>query len=316
MEFKDYYKILGVQRNASADQIRAAYRRLARRHHPDVNPGDAQSGTRFKEINEAYEVLHDPEKRKRYDAFGSNWRRTGSYDDAFRRAWADRGRVRGAGPGFGGVGGGGSGFSDFFDALFRGMGIDPGSGGARGQPPADLEEPLDVALDEVASGGTRVLTVQSPGTDGAVRTRRVEVSIPKGVPDGQRLRIAGEGGVRADGTRGDLFLRVRTAPDPHFERDGADLITELEIGLTEALLGVAVRVRGLSGRTLEMRVPPETRDGAVLRLRGQGLPVYRSSEHGDLRVRMRVRMPTHLTERERHLFSELAALRGEHPLTA
>ncbi len=308
MDYRDYYKILGVERAASPDELKRAYRRLARKHHPDVNPDDAQAAERFKEINEAYDVLSDPAKRKRYDAFGRNWRQTGSYDEAFRRA----GAYRQAGPGgFTDFFGGGAGFSDFFEALF---------GAGRGRPAAavsaDVERPLEVALHEVANGGKRLLTTQIPGADGRSRTRRIEVSIPIGARDGQRLRIAGEGAVRPDGSRGDLFLRVRTVLPKGVERNGEDVRADLEIGLSEAMLGAEISVPGLLGKELRMRVPPETRNGTVLRLREQGLPNLRSKRRGDLLIRVKVRLPRNLNEREQALFRELAEIRGERPRSA
>ncbi len=300
MEFKDYYQTLGVPRSASANDIKAAYRRLARKFHPDVNPGDAAAGVRFKEINEAREVLSDPDKRARYDAFGANWQRTGSFDEAFRRSG-------GRADGFDG-----SGFSDFFQTLFGGgfAGRAP-----RPAPPPHVEEELPVSLAEVAQGGRRALTMRVPAPDGSVRQRRLQVTIPPGVRDGQRLRVAGEGPVRADGSRGDLLLRVRLTPDERFERDGGDLIVTADVGLAEAMLGARVTVPALDGARLTVRVPSEVQDGQRLRLRGQGLPRPDGSR-GDMFVRVRVRLPRNLSERERGLFRELAQLRGEHPAPA
>ncbi len=304
MEYQDYYKTLGVSRQASDTELKRAYRRLARRYHPDVNPGDAQADTRFKEINEAYQVLSDPEKRKRYDRFGSNWRRTGSFEEAFRHA----GAPHGASPrGFAGAG-----FSDFFESLFGSMGF----GGQRPGPPpsADVEDRLDIALREVAEGGQRSLALRIPQANGHVREQRIDVTIPRGVRDGQRLRVAGQGSIRPDGSRGDLYLRVTVAPDSRFERHDADLHTTVTIGLTEAMLGANVTVPTLGGPSLTMRVPPETRDGSRMRLRGQGLPQASSAERGDMLVRIRVRLPQDLSHREQALFRELAELRGEQPL--
>ena len=299
VDFRDYYQVLGVSRSASAEEIKTAYRRLARKYHPDVNPGDGSAEARFKEINEANEVLTDPEKRTRYDAFGSNWRRTGSVDQAFRQS----------GVGSGGLGGRVTGFSDFFEALFGG-----GLGGrsASRQPvEADLEERLEVTLAEVMNGGRRGFTVRVPSLNGAFRQRRIDVTIPMGVRDGQRLRVAGEGAVRPDGSRGDLFLKVRTVEDPRFGRNGDDLTTRVDIGLSEAMLGAEVLVPTLDGKNLSMRVPPETSDGTRLRLRGQGLPLADNSGRGDMMVRVSVQLPKNLTDRERDLFRQLAELRGD-----
>lgn len=304
MEYKDYYQTLGVPRNASPDDIKSAYRRLARRYHPDVNPDDPAAEAKFKEINEAHEVLSDPKKRQQYDRFGSNWRRTGSFDEAFRQSGV---RMDGFGDFFGG---GASGFSDFFEALFGGR-----AGPQRAQRPqqANVEETLQVSLPEVLNGGRRALKMRVPSPDGRVRQRRIDVTIPQGVRDGQRLRVAGEGAVRADGSRGDLFLRVRVEDDPGFKRKGDDLETEVSIGLTEAVLGTAVQVPTPSGSSLSVRIPPETQYGGRLRLRGQGLPRRGGSARGDMLVRVHVRLPRNLSARERELFEELATIRGEVP---
>lgn len=301
MEYKDYYQTLGVPRNASPNDIKSAYRRLARRYHPDVNPDDPAAEARFKEINEAHEVLSDPKKRQQYDRFGSNWRRTGSFDEAFRQSGV---RMEGVGDLFGG---GASGFSDFFEALFGGQ--------ARAQRPqqANVEETLQVSLREVLEGGRRALTMRVPSPDGSVRQRRIDVTIPRGVRDGQRLRVAGEGAVRTDGSRGDLFLRVRVTDEAGFKRRGDDLETEVSIGLTEAVLGTAVQVPTPSGSSLSVRIPPETQHGRRLRLRGQGLPRRGGSDRGDMLVRIQVRLPRNLSARERELFQELASIRGEVP---
>lgn len=299
MEYKDYYQTLGVPRNASPDDIKSAYRRLARRYHPDVNPDDASAEARFKEINEAHEVLSDPKKRQQYDRFGSNWRRTGSFDEAFRQSGA---RMDGFGDFFGG---GASGFSDFFEALFGGR--------ARPQRPqqANVEETLQVSLPEVLQGGRRALTMRVPSPDGRVRQRRINVTIPAGVRDGQRLRVAGEGAVRPDGSRGDLFLRVRVEESGGFERNGDDLATEVSIELSEAMLGTQVQVPTPAGSPLTVRVPPETQHGSRLRLRGQGLPRSWGVGRGDMFVRILVRLPRNLSSREQDLFRELARIRGE-----
>lgn len=305
MEYHDYYKTLGLSRQATDADIKRAFRRLARKYHPDVNPGDAQADARFKEINEAHQVLSDPDKRSKYDRFGSNWRQTGSFEEAFRQSGGPGGIPAG---GFGGTG-----FSDFFESLFGGIGF----GGQR--PPqtakVDVEDRISVSLREVAEGGTRSLGVRTTGPDGQVREGRMEVRIPKGVHDGQRLRIAGQGGVRPDGSRGDLYLHVVVTPDPRFERDGDDLITTVDIGLTEAILGTEASVPTVNGRVLSVRIPPETTHGARLRLRGQGLNKGRSDERGDMLVRVQVRFPQRLSNRERSLFRELAEIRGERPLS-
>ena len=294
MEYKDYYKILGVAKTASEKEIKAAFRKLARKHHPDVNPGNKDAEARFKEINEANEVLGDKEKRKRYDELGANW-------DAFGRQ-APPGRPW---PG-GGVRvdfedlGGAGGFSDFFRTFFSGGGGFGGFGGGEEAfaPASDAEGEVDLTLAEVFRGTTREVSV------GGTR-RRVEVKIPAGVRDGSRVRVAGEGGRGAGGRRGDLYLRVRVAPDPTFERKGDDLQTTLRAPLTSAVLGGEAQVPTLEG-PVGIKIPAGTPAGQVFRLRGHGLPkLGASSERGDLLATLAVELPRTLTDRQRELFEEL-----------
>jgi curved DNA-binding protein len=291
MEYKDYYKILGVAKNASEKDIKAAYRKLARKHHPDVNPGNKEAEARFKEVNEAYEVLGDKEKRKRYDQLGANW-------DAF-------GRGAGRGQGWpGGVRveyedlGGAGGFSDFFRTFFGGgfPGFDRGEEAF--SPAADAEAEVELTLAEVFRGTTREVTV------GGSR-RRVEVKIPPGVREGSRVRVAGEGGKGSGGRRGDLYLRVRIAPDPTFERKGDDLQTSLHVPLTSAVLGGEAQVRTLDG-PVGIKIPAGTPAGQVFRLRGRGLPKLGArGERGDLLATLTVDLPRTLTPRQKELFEEL-----------
>ena len=294
MEYKDYYKILGVAKTATEKEIKAAFRKLARKHHPDVNPGNKEAEARFKEINEANEVLGDKEKRKRYDELGANW-------DAFGRQ-APQGR---AWPGggvrvdFEDLGGGG--FSDFFRTFFSGGG--GGFGGFGGSeeafsPASDAEGEVDLTLAEVFRGTTREVSLGGP-------RRRVEVKIPPGVRDGSRVRVAGEGGRGTGGRRGDLYLRVRVAPDPTFERKGDDLQTTLRAPLTAAVLGGEAQVPTLEG-TVGIKIPAGTPAGQVFRLRGHGLPKLGApGERGDLLATLAVELPRTLTARQRELFEEL-----------
>src|SRR5512143_3691385 len=284
MEYKDYYKILGVAKGASEKEIKAAYRKLARKHHPDVNPGNKEAEARFKEVNEAYEVLGDKEKRKRYDELGANW-------NAFSR---------GAGPGQpwpgGGVHvefedlGGAGGFSDFFRTFFGGGGF----GGFPGpeeafSPASDAEGDVELTLGEVLRGTTREVAV------GGAK-RRVEVKIPPGVREGSRVRVAGEGGKGPGGRRGDLYLRVRIAPDPTFERKGEDLQTTVRVPLTSAVLGGEAQVPTLEG-PVGIKIPPGTPVGQTFRLRGHGLPKLGArSERGDLMATLQVELPRTLTD--------------------
>ncbi len=301
MDYKDYYRVLGVGKNASAKEIKAAYRKLARKHHPDVNQGNKEAEARFKEVNEAYEVLSDPEKRKRYDHLGANW-------DSFSRSQP------GAGGWPGGVRieyedlGGGGGFSDFFRTFFGGgfPGAGGGFGGGRGFEPqeddfsraADAEGEVELTLGEVLKGATREVRV------GGGR-RRVEVRIPPGVRDGSRVRVAGEGGHAAAGRRGDLYLRVRIVPHALFERRGDDLTTTVHVPLTVAALGGEAQVPTLESPRA-IKIPPETPAGQVFRLRGHGLPRQGAKgERGDLLATLAIDMPRRLTARQKELFEEL-----------
>lgn len=307
MEYKDYYKILGVERGASQKDIQRAYRRLARKHHPDVKPNDPQAAERFKEINEAYEVLGDAEKRRKYDRFGAQWREWQSRGgDPSQFDWSQwfapggRSRVHVEyGDLFGRMGGGVSGFSDFFEALFGGLGGPrAGRAGARG---ADIEQPVEITLQEALRGTTRVLQV-----DG----RRIEARIPAGVADNSRVRISGLGAPGAGaGLPGDLYLRVRIQPHPRFQRQGHDLQTTVDVPVYLAALGGEVPVDTLEGRVM-LKLPPETQSGQTFRLRGKGVPRGdRRGGRGDLLVRVNVVLPQPLNPRERELFEELRRLR-------
>jgi curved DNA-binding protein len=315
MEYKDYYKILGVERSASTEEMKKAYRKLARKFHPDVNPNDEEAERRFKEINEAREVLTDPEKRKKYDQLGSQWQQ-----------WQQRGRptsdfdwsqwyTGGGAPGgtrveyrdiselFGEGGFQGAGFSDFFEAIFGGMAGRPGpqtrprqAQVRRGQ---DYEESVDITLEEAFQGTARLLQIGD---------RRLEVKIPAGVKTGSRVRIAGEGGAGAAGS-GDLFLRINVLPHTTFERKGDNLEREIDVPLYTAVLGGEITVPTLAGR-VALRIPPETQSGRTFRLNNQGMPSLRNpNQRGDLLVKVRVRLPEKLTDQEKQLFQELASMR-------
>lgn len=311
MEVRDYYQTLGVPRTATQADIKKAFRKLARAHHPDAKPGDKAAEQRFKDVNEANEVLSDPDKRAKYDRFGRDW-------EAYERAAAGRGGAGGhAGPdpfgpgspfagfaGFGGAGtgpggvryefrsgGGGSGqFSDFFSMLF-GQGAGPGGGGAEALARertassrvfAPIEAHAEVSLEEAFHGCARVVDLG----DG----RRLEVSLPRGVDTGSRVRVAGKG---PDGR--DLVVVVRAHPHGTFTRRGADLERELPVTLEEALLGGEAHVRTLKGRVL-LTIPPGTQSGKTFRLTGQGMPRLKGGDPGDLYVKVRVVLPTHLSD--------------------
>jgi curved DNA-binding protein len=311
VDFKDYYATLGVPKNASAKDIKAAFRRLARKHHPDVNPGDKSAESKFKDVNEAYEVLGDPDKRKKYDELGANWR---MYEQAERA---------GAAPGGGqrytwSPGGGGfrpmtqeemeemfgdtedSPFSDFFRQFFGGAAGATRTRGrrARQQAGRDLEHQIELNLEDVLKGTIQRLNIRHDGD-----LRQVEVRIPPGVNDGSRVRVAGEGERGSgDAKHGDLYLRVHLRPHPRFERKGRDLYAKVRVPLTTAVLGGEVEVPSLNGKTLRLKVPAMTQNGQVFRLRGHGLPaVGKPDERGDLYATTEVALPSRLTpEAQKH----------------
>ena len=326
MEFKDYYKTLGVSKTASEKDVKGAYRKLARKYHPDVNPGDKSSESKFKEINEAYEVLGDPEKRKKYDELGANWR---MYEQA-QQAGASGPHAGGSpfgggfsggawnvgGPGgyrtmtpeemddlFGG-GGGESPFSDFFKTFFGGEEFGAGrerGGRVRTRTGRDLEHEIDLSLEEAFTGATRRLTIQEDG-----QSRTLDVRIPAGVKTGSRVRAAGGGEAGAHGgAAGDLYLRVRVRPHPQFEVRDRDLYTKVPVPLTTAVLGGEAEVPTLTG-AIRLKVPPLTQQGQTFRLKGHGMPsVGKPKERGDLYAVADVQIPKKLTEEQRRLFEQL-----------
>jgi len=325
MAGKDYYQILGVSRNASEKEIKQAYRRLARKHHPDLNPGDKSAEAKFKEINAAYEVLSNPEKRKKYDQFGEQW----EYAEQFAKSGGQE-RVRWD------FGRGGTTFeygdlSDFggiFSSLFGDSG--KGSrmrGPRRGQ---DIESIIEINLEEAHHGSTRVIQLQTEepctacggtgrvgnrvctmcnGSGGKIIPKRLEVKIPAGVRDGSRIRIAGEGvSGRAGGKKGDLYLVAKVLPHKLFERKGDDLYTEVSVPLATAILGGEVRLPTLKDN-LSLKIPPETQNGRVFRMAGKGMPQLGNSKYGNMFAKVKVVLPTNLTGEEKKLFERLRSLR-------
>ena len=315
MDYRDYYETLGVAKNASEKEIKKAFRKLARQHHPDVNPGDTQAEERFKEINEAHEVLSDPEKRAKYDQLGSayhDYQQTGGQPGGFNWGqWqtgapgGDGGRVRyGTPEDLQDMFGGGNAFSDFFSQVFGGMGRGGGQGGFRHQVQPrrgqDYEQEVEITLAEAYHGTTRAMV-----KDG----RRLEVKIPAGARTGTRVRMSGEGGGgAAGGATGDLYLRVIVLPDRRFEREGDDLRATVPADLYTAILGGQAEVATLSG-TVALTIPANTQNGRVFRLRDKGMPrLGHPDQHGDLYAKLEVQLPLHLNPRERELFTELRAI--------
>jgi molecular chaperone DnaJ len=331
MANKDYYNILGVGRNASDKEIKQAFRKLARKYHPDVNPGDKSAEEKFKQVSEAYEVLSDADKRKKYDQFGDQWQ----YADQFSKAGGQR-----------------SGYQNYdFSDIFKGGGqsqsfnFDSGDlgsifgdlfGGGRSKRQSrprrgqDIESAVEVTLEEAYSGSSRLLSMQNDeacptcrGTGriqnalcstcqgrGTVRQeKRIEVKIPAGVKTGSRIRIAGKGGEGHGGANGDLYLAVTVKPHPVFERQENDLLVNIEVPLTTAVLGGEVKVPTLKG-SLALKIPPETQNGRIFRLAGQGMPLLGKDSRGDIRAKVNIVLPANLTEEEKELFLKLKKLRG------
>jgi curved DNA-binding protein len=316
MDYKDYYKTLGVEKTATADQIKKAYRKLARQYHPDVNPNDATAEQKFKEVNEANEVLSDPEKRKKYDQFGADYQRyeqqgaggAGRGPGGFDWSQYTQGQGGGGNP-FGGFGGGGASFeegedfSDFFSSMFGGMG---GAGGGRSTRPGagqDYQAELELSLEEAYHGGPRTITVNG---------KNLRITIHPGVADGQTIRLRDQGGPgRNGGPNGSLLITFRIRPDARYVRTGDDLTQDVPVSLYRALLGGSQTVDTLSG-PVKINIKPESTNGTRLRLRGKGFPVYREEgKFGDLYLRLNVQLPQNLTEQEKDLIKQLARLRGE-----
>lgn len=324
VDYKDYYKILGVDKHANQKEIQKAYRKLARKLHPDVNPGDTAAEKQFKEINEANEVLSDPEKRKKYDEMRNYYQQYGSWPSAAGQgARAPRGT-----DGFrdgnyryytineedlGDLFGGQSPFSDFFETYFHsGFSSENersprystvGDRGRRTMRGQDVESDIEVSLSEAYQGARR--TFELTEADGT--TRRLEVTIPAGVEEGARIRLAGQGRQGTAG-RGDLYLRVHIPPDSRFTREGTTLRTVIEVPLVDALLGGEAQVITPDGRRLMLRIPAETQSGSSFRLQGQGMPQQRGHKdaRGDLYAEVKVILPTHLTSEQRRLFESFA----------
>ncbi len=297
MAGKDYYNILGVSRNAGEREVKKAFRRLARKHHPDVNPGDKSAEAKFKKISEAYEVLSDKEKRQKYDRFGDQWQ----YADQFAKAqqqqapfWSYRRGGEGVRFGF---------ESDDLGSILGDL-FGGGTTYRRRASPRrgrDVEYPVEVTLEDAFQGTTRTISFDSSG--------RIEVKIPPGVKTGSRVRVAGKGGPGvAGGANGDLYLVITVRPHAKFERKGDNLHVEVPVPLTQVVLGAEVPVETLKGKVM-LRIPPETQNGNTFRLAGQGMPHLGKPASGDLLVKVKAVLPTKLSAKEQELFKQLKELR-------
>lgn len=299
VSYQDYYKLLGVDRNAKVEEISKAFKKLARKYHPDLNPGDKKSEEKFKEINEAYEVLKDPEKRKLYDQLGPNWQH-GQQFSGNSQGFEDM-HFNFGGQNMGGMGGSSADFSDFFENLFGASARGGSFGGFQQRPRRgrDVEAELSLTLEEVMEGGKRQVTLQMPAGP-----RTLEINVPQGIRDGAKLRLSGQGDPSSSGgPAGDLYLRVHYLPDRNFKVDGDNLHFDLELSPWEAVLGAKVEVPTLTGH-VELKIPAGSSSGRKFRLRGKGLGP--NSQRGDLLVKVMIAVPKTLDDNERQLWEKLA----------
>jgi len=309
MAFIDYYSILGLDKSASADDIKKAYRKLARKYHPDLNPNDTQAHQKFQQINEANEVLSDPDKRKKYDEYGENWKHAEEYEKA-RQQQAQNGGFAGF-EGFSGFGGGDGGgsysysfsgddgeFSDFFESLFGNRGGSRSGSRTRGYKGQDYSAELHLTLHEAAETHKQTLTVNG---------KNIRISVPAGVADGQVIKLPKQGGKGANGgPDGDLYITFVIAEDPNLKRLGNDLYTTVPLNIYTAVLGGETTIETLSGK-VKLKVKPETQNGTKVRLKGKGFPVYKKEgQHGDLYITYSLQIPTGLSEEQKKLFRQLA----------
>jgi curved DNA-binding protein len=311
MEYKDYYKILGVDKRASEREIKKAYRKLARRYHPDVNPNHKQAEEKFKAINEAYQVLSDPQKRQKYDQLGANyfrWQQQGGDPRGFDWSQWSTGQPGGARVEYGDLNDlfGAGNFSDFFQSIFGGAGGTQQRHSGRPwnrQKGRDYEKPIEITLEQAAHGTQRLL---SP--DG----ERITVKIPPGVKTGSKVRVAGKGGPGPRGAPpGDLFLKITVRPHATFERQGDHLYCQVPVDLYTAVLGGDVEVPTLNG-PVRLKIPAGTQGGKSFRLRGKGMPSLRDAKkRGDLYVKIRIAVPKRIGRKERALFKELRQIKED-----
>ncbi len=321
MEFKDYYKSLGLEKAAGPDAVKKAYRKLAAKFHPDKNPGNKAAEDRFKEINEANEVLSDPEKRQRYDELGSNWSNPGGPSNSRQYGGGNRGGAGGAGRSrtftqeemndlFGG---GNGGFSDFFETFFGGAGMGGGGGPGRGKqggafagarpprPGDDYQADVEIGLEEAYHGAKKIIEI-----DG----KKLRLQFKPGIADGKVIKLAGKGGKGMNGgPDGNFFLKIHVMPHADFERRGDDLYLSLPLQAHDAVVGKSEEIHTLGGG-VKLRIPPETDNGKVFRLKGQGMPVYDSAgTHGDLYVTVSLALPKGLKPEEVEFFRKMAEAR-------
>lgn len=298
MAFIDYYKVLGIEKNATQDEIKKAFRKLARKYHPDVNPNDKEANQLFQQVNEANEALSDPEKRRKYDEYGQNWKNADQYEQA-RRSQGTRGSGRNPfGDSSDSFGGGG--FSDFFEQMFgvkSGGRTQRGSGGFKGQ---DYQAELKLTLSNAYTTHQQTLTLNG---------KQIRITIPAGIADRQVLKLKGHGAVgRNGGPNGDLYLTVMVEEDGLFKRQHNDLYLTVKIDLYTAVLGGEITLETLSGK-IRLKIVPGTQNGSKVRLKGKGYPIYKNEgEYGNLYVTFQILIPEKLTSKQRELFTELAKI--------
>ncbi|MBZ9787565.1 J domain-containing protein [Psychroflexus sp. CAK57W] len=303
MEFIDYYKILGLSKKATEKEIKAAYRKLARKYHPDLNPNNQEAENKFKQVSEAYEVLSNPENRKKYDEFGKDWKHADEFkkaqqqqrqqQQAYQHTGADSGQQEFSGD-----------FSDFFESMFGGQGKGSSQGRRTGQTKyrgKDLNAELELNLKDVYTSQKQTLTVNG---------KKIRLTFPAGIEDGQVIKINGHGAPGANGgPSGDLYIRVSIKNNTEFKRDGKHLYTTADLDLYTALLGGEVLLDTFDGQ-VKLKVAPETQPGTKLKLKGKGFPVYKKEgEFGDLFVTYQVKLPTNLSKKEKELVTELQNIR-------
>ena len=310
MEFKDYYKVLGVSKTATADEIRKAYRKLAKQYHPDANPNNKAAEEKFKEISEAHEVLEDPEKRKKYDTLGSDWQRyeQGGAQQGGGFDWGKYQQSQGGGRQtyseedmFGG-----GGFSDFFESIFGGSSGGNGKRQARGggrfsSKGQDYRADMEISMEEAYHGAARILNVNG---------QQLRIKTKPGIEDGQTLRLKGKGAPGVNGgENGDIFINIQVQADPEYKRDGNDLYKDVNVPLYTAVLGGEMHIHTFSGE-IKLKIPAETQSGSTLRVKGKGFPHYgKESIHGDLYLKLQVEIPKKLSEEEKELFRQLSKMR-------
>lgn len=320
MKYKDYYKILGVDKNASEKEIQKAYKKLAKQYHPDISK-EKGAEAKFKDLNEANEVLGDKDKRKKYDTLGADWDKYQDYDFA----GAGAGRYQDVGN-MGGKTFYGSDFSDFFEAFFGSQGGTQGGGfesifgnmgGGRKtkkggpqnrrttqnyqEPPEDLNAELEITLDEAYKGGKRIITIQA----GDRQQKKLEVNIPKGIEDGKKIRIPG------GNQGGDIFLKINISPHNFFKLDKKDIHCEVQILDYEAVLGTETKIPTLSGSSINLKIPAGTHSGKTFRLKNLGMPYHKNEQKGDMYVKIKIDIPKHISDNEMELYSQLKELRKD-----